>query len=321
MATLTERYVAAVARSLPPGQRTDVERELAASIADMVADRTAQGEPGDAAERAALLELGDPMRLSADFAGRPLYLIGPALYPDYIRLLKLLLAIVLPILGGVVLIGQLIGHGHPGETASNTVLTLLTVGAHICLWTTVVFAAIERSGTRKPATDWTPDDLPDVATGGVVKIGDTIVAAVLTLGLAAYLVWQQFRSPFSDAEGAPIPALDPALWSFWLPFLVAVLVANTALEFLRYRARGWSCGFFAAHAVLSLAFAGPVVWLLLRDALINPAFAERLDISPDAPASIAVILVIAVVVITVWDLVDSARKVPLDTRARRGNGA
>jgi hypothetical protein len=72
MATLTQRHVAAVACGVPEDQRSDVERDTAAAIADLTEARLAAGEEPDAAERAALLELGDPVRLAAAYSSRPL---------------------------------------------------------------------------------------------------------------------------------------------------------------------------------------------------------------------------------------------------------
>ena len=76
-ASLTDRYVAAALKGVQTDQREDVAAELRGSIADAVEVRTSQGESPDTAERAVLLELGDPTRLAAEYSGRPLYLIGP----------------------------------------------------------------------------------------------------------------------------------------------------------------------------------------------------------------------------------------------------
>src|SRR4051794_38396607 len=95
--TLTDRYVAATLRSVPEKQRPELDKELRASIADAIDDRIEAGSKPEAAEREVLIELGDPIRLAAGYADRPLYLIGPALFPDYTRLLKLLVGIVVPI--------------------------------------------------------------------------------------------------------------------------------------------------------------------------------------------------------------------------------
>ena len=58
--TLTDRYVWAVLKGLPEAKRTDIDRELRASIADDVDARVESGEDAAAAEHAVLLELGEP---------------------------------------------------------------------------------------------------------------------------------------------------------------------------------------------------------------------------------------------------------------------
>src|SRR5690606_21615629 len=92
--TLTDRYIAATVRSLPPQLQAEVRDELRASIADAVDARTEQGEPLEAAGRAVLSELGDPSILAAGYADRPLHLIGPKYFLTWWRLLKVLVAIV-----------------------------------------------------------------------------------------------------------------------------------------------------------------------------------------------------------------------------------
>lgn len=330
MATLTERYIAVVSRGVPEAQRADVERELAAAIADIVDSRVEAGEEPVRAERSALSEFGDPMRLAADYAGRPLHLIGPAFYPDYLRLLRLLFSIVLPLVMVAVALGTLAAGGDAGETASNTVLTGLNTAGQIFFWTTVSFALIERGsgGAARPPAPWNPDRLPEAPPSGPARLGDTIVSILLGAGMAGFIVWQQFRSPFTDADGGPVALFDPALWSFWLPYFVAVLLAGIALEAIRYRAGGWSWPLFAVNAVLDIAFAVPAVWLLLSGSLLNPAFTELLAWWPTAGDSVTAVSAVAVAAVTAWDLVDTAVKTPRDQRAlaaaraaRAGNAA
>lgn len=100
--SVTERYVAATARHVEESQRADLEQELRATIEDMIGGRLQAGTPDrDTAEREVLVELGDPIRLAASYSGRPLHLLGPAVYPAWRRLVILLLATVVPLAGAV----------------------------------------------------------------------------------------------------------------------------------------------------------------------------------------------------------------------------
>ena len=76
-ATLTDRYVDAAMRTVPEAQRADLAAELRASIDDQIEARIEQGEQQGDAERAVLIELGDPDRLAAQYTDRPLWLVGP----------------------------------------------------------------------------------------------------------------------------------------------------------------------------------------------------------------------------------------------------
>lgn len=104
--TLTERYIAATVKTLPPTAQDDVRAEPEASIADAVEARVEQGEEREKAERVVLVELGDPAVLAAGYADRPLHPIGPRYYLTWWRLLKLLLIIVPACVVGAVALGQ-----------------------------------------------------------------------------------------------------------------------------------------------------------------------------------------------------------------------
>ncbi|WP_394297053.1 HAAS signaling domain-containing protein [Nocardiopsis valliformis] len=82
---------------LPRRQRGDIEAELRALVADGVEDRGKTGADPVTAEREVLTELGAPRRLASGYADRPLFLIGPDLYLDYVRVLKALLSTLVPL--------------------------------------------------------------------------------------------------------------------------------------------------------------------------------------------------------------------------------
>ena len=82
--TLTDRYIAVTLNRVPPKARPDIERELRAAIADDMDARIELGEAPDAAEYAAVKELGSPTVLATRYSGRSGGLIGPELYPSYL---------------------------------------------------------------------------------------------------------------------------------------------------------------------------------------------------------------------------------------------
>ena len=317
MSTLTNRYIAAVSRAVPESQRRDVEAEVAAAIADLTEARLDTGVGPEDAEHGVLLELGDPMRLAADYSNRPLHLIGPDHFPTYVRLLKVLAATVLPIATLAVITAKLLTGADAGQVAAAAVTTLLELAMQLAFWVTVVFAVIERSpGTTAMHPKWDPSMLPD-SPSGRARLGDTVVSVLLALGVAAYLPWQHFRSPFTSGDGSPIPTLDPGLWRSWIPVLLAAMLAMAVLEILRYRAGGWSVKFVSLNAALNLLFAVPVIWLAAAGSLLEPAFVQRLVDAGWANADLQLNATIIVVTagVVLWDVVDSLRKLPGDAAA------
>ena len=77
---LTERYLRAAITGLPASTQEDLRTELTALIMDATEARIDQGEEPSQAEWAVLTQLGDPALLAAEYADRPLHLIGPGYY-------------------------------------------------------------------------------------------------------------------------------------------------------------------------------------------------------------------------------------------------
>lgn len=324
--TLTDRYVWAVLKSLPESKRVDIDRELRGSIADDVDARVASGEDPTAAERAVLLELGEPGALARSYTGRVAALIGPDLYPAYVGLLKMLYAGVLPIVTIVHLVVQAFAGTEPGGLIGGTVAIVFSLVVHLGFWTTLVFAIAERAGTSMknvPTLDdgpFDPERLPSIATDTGASRSD-LIASLVFLGLIPIaLVWQQFSSVFEDADGRPIPVVDPDLWSFWLPYFLVLTAASLVFAIVLYRRGGWTWPLVVVNAVLTIATTAPLVWLLATGNLLNEPFLDRLGwtdyFAAGAPGATA--SSIALVAIGLWAIADGAWKtVRAERLARR----
>ncbi|MEV0718105.1 permease prefix domain 1-containing protein, partial [Asanoa sp. NPDC050611] len=301
MSSLTDRYLAATLGAVPAARRDEIATELRGSIEDMIDGKQAAGADATAAEREVLTELGDPAALAASYANRRLQLIGPTYYLVWERLLKLLLAFVPATVGIVVgLIAAIDGDG--GDAVGKGIGTAIEVAVHVAFWTTLGFAVLERTNTRLNLPQWSVDQLREDRALGERQIGlADCVASVAFLALAiAYLPLQHFHSWVTDADGGNLPIIDPALWSFWLPFLIAVLVADVVVEIVKYRVGGWNWPLVAVNAVLSAAFAVPVIWLLQTDRLFNADFVARFEwlSKPDNLDTVATVSVVVTVVVT-----------------------
>lgn len=318
-ATLTDRYVHAVLRALAPQQRDGIERELRATIADDIDARVESGAATTDAERAALRDLGHPARLAAGYANRSLTLIGPALYVDYIRLLKLLLAIVLPVAALGIGVANVIDGAGVGEIIGAVVGTTLSIGVHLCFWVTLVFAVLERTGVKAPLTEFDPDTLPDLPGPGRVGWTEMFFSVSFLALFAVAIVLQQFLSVFEDAAGRPIPVLEPALWSFWVPWFLGVILLEMVFAVVLSRTGRWTWPLAIANIVLGAAFTIPGVWLLIEGRLFDDAYFAEFGgeawIQPGAPT--VVISALVVIGFAVWDAVDGIVKT---TRADRDAG-
>ncbi|WP_431914393.1 permease prefix domain 1-containing protein [Micromonospora carbonacea] len=297
MSSLTDRYLAATLRAVPAPRRAEIADELRASIADMIDGRTDAGQDRETAEREVLTELGNPERLAARYADHRLQLIGPTYYLAWRRLLRLLLATVPIAIGALVAVLDAVDGGSVGSAIGVGGTTGIEVVVQVAFWVTLTFAVVERLSLPVRLPRWTVDQLPeDRPAGRAAPLADTAVSIAALVLLIAFLPWQHFRSWVRDDAGDHIPVLDPALWRFWLPALIALLVAEIALQVARHRAGRWTWPLVATKVTLDLAFAVPVAWLVLTDRLLNPEFVQRVDWLRDG-ANLDVVYTIALVAV------------------------
>ncbi|HET7820233.1 MAG TPA: permease prefix domain 1-containing protein [Ornithinibacter sp.] len=314
--SLTDRYVTATVRDLDDEQRAEVERELRTTIEDMIDGRLEAGAPSrPEAERAVLAELGDPVRLAAGYTGRPLYLIGPRVYPQWRRVMTVLLSTLVPLVTAVNLVVRLFVDDVAAEGVGPAVVAALWVGfmvaVNVVFWVTVVFALAERGKVGAGVElEWDPDQLPDDDGAGRVGLGETVASVGFLVAAGLAVVWQQTSSPVTSG-GDPVPVLDPALWSGALPWLLLVLAAQAVVAVIAYRRGRWSTGLAAASIALDLAFALPVLLLLRAGGLFNPVFVEVLVEGgwADAERDLTVGTALGVVVVLVWSVVETLRNV------------
>jgi hypothetical protein len=313
MTNLIDRYVWAVATNLPQGMRDDVARELRATIADMTDDRA--GTMPDPT-REVLEELGDPVLLARSYDGTTRYLIGPPFYDIYVKLLRTLSAVVLPLVLVANLVVELWDPDRPVmpgimDAVGHTAMAAM----HIFVWSTLSFVVLERSGlsgeelTGHKDRGWGPDQLPEVPTVRQISLGDTLVGVCLLVASMAWLPWQHFRSPF-ERDGEPVPLLAPDLWSFWIPVFVALLAVNIAMDVWAHRVGRWTLAVTVSNTVLNLVFIAFFVALFGTQQVLNPDFAAAMrsagnDWDGDV---IGMLVLFGALTVCVWDGVDGIRK-------------
>lgn len=305
-ATLTDRYVMAMLRGVPGKQRPDLERELRASIADAIDDRLRDGADAESAEAQVLAELGDPARLAARYTDRPLHLIGPELYLDYVRVLKALLSAVLPVLFVAAGIVRFLDGAPIGQVVGDAVVAVLVTAMHIAFWVTAVFAVVGRSPSlrAKVRMKWDVSALPELPAHRVDLTG-LIGGAVVTTLLACLLVLSQTVGPLTGADGEPIGVIAPALWESGALYLaIFFAAARIGFDLLGYYV-GWGVPQAVANTVLGVLFIVPVGWLGAEGLLLNEAFFAAVGWPR---AVISNVIVIALVLMGLADSAEGFRR-------------
>lgn len=293
MSTLTARYVHATLRAVPESRRDDIGAELRASINDMIDARVADGEPDEVAERAVLTELGEPGRLASAYTGSPLHLIGPRYFLVWKRLMLNLLAWVPAIVAVVVVVIKLLEEAETSDVIGAAISATFTTAIQIALWTTLVFAILERVDVEDGIQEWTVDNLAEVPGERAVSLGDAVGGAAFIVLMMVALVGQHFRSWIEGPDGEDVPILNPDLWSGWLPFLLGALVVSLLIELWKYRLGRWTWPIAWTTIAASSAFALPVAWLADRDELISPEVRDLIGVAPNNVIVIGALLILA----------------------------
>lgn len=324
MTTLTERYLEVALRGFPDRQRPDVEGELRSSIADAVEDRVAAGEDRAAAERAVLEGLGNPAHLAAAYTGRPMYLIGPDLYPVFTHVLPRLLGVVVPVVALVLFVLDLVAGRSYASAIGAGIVGALMVGVQVAFWTTLTFVFLERAEAARDARSeiaratgrWTVDMLPEPSADRI-SAGDTVGEVITTLISIGGLLFLANLSTVTDDAGRAIPVFDPALTTFWFPVLIGILAVLAALQVLVFVVGRWTLPLAIVHGALQVVFAVPIVVLALNGTLVNPAFADAIGWPPLAERDGPVMLSVAAVttIVGAWEIVAAFRHARRSSRA------
>jgi hypothetical protein len=319
VSTLTDRYVWAVLREVPESQRPELEPEIRALVADAIEARAGREADATARERAALLELGEPDFLAARYADKTMYLIGPRLFPEWRRLLTMLVPLVSVIVGIVAGAAGFIDGRDPVGAVVGGITAGVMVAIQTVFWITLVFAVIERAGSQVPSPlpAWSPDHLPELPVAHRVGIAEAAASIAVSAFAAAALIWQQALPPVV-IDGTAFTIFNPALWSFWLPYFLVVLILQGVHQLALYLRGRWTWGFAVVNAALNVAFAVPAIWLLQTDQLINADLAAKLNAVGGGQwfGPTMSIAAIVVAIVTAIDSVDGLRKAWQNARPR-----
>jgi hypothetical protein len=273
---MMQRYIFVATRRLPEGQRDDVARELRATIDDITADLS-RGKPVSETHVAAALEqLGDPQLLADRYAGSGRYLIGPAWYGTYLKILKRILSIALPAFALVTLVVNLSADpADVGDAIGRAVGGAVDVGLQVLFWVTVVFAGLEHaephpqeaSGKRRA---WTVDQLPKLPGPRQISTSEALTDIVADL-TAAGLIAVPFLAAWLRGDADFVPLLNPGLWRGWLPGILIILVLSLVHDVFKLRIGNWTPALTGTNVILGLASIAFLAALVMTQEVINPA--------------------------------------------------
>lgn len=250
---LIDKYVTEVGKHLPLIKgREDIEKELKSTLEDMLEDRVEQaGRASDEAMEIELLkEYGPPQKVASTYNPHP-YLIGPRMFPLFLMVLKIVIAVVVTVLlviAGIraVTVSPMMGAEFMevlGSGFGNALSAAIAAFGNVVL----VFAILERVLPEKEIggfdseEGWDPTSLAKEPDPDTVKRGDLIVEIVFTLIGLAILNGVFNVSIFTEE------------FRRYLPWINGIFLAEIALDVYLLRSAVWTTLTRAAKIVIEAA--------------------------------------------------------------------
>ncbi|MGA8089839.1 MAG: hypothetical protein WCA10_21385 [Terracidiphilus sp.] len=229
---LLDRYLQAVRKYLPVRRQDDIIAELRANMESQIEDKESElNRPLTQGEMEDLLrEMGPPLLVASRYQPQQC-LIGPALFPAYLYVLRIATVVVLIVYSiTVVAIIPLIASSATG--VAESLMRIPGVLIMTAAWVTLAFAALEFFAARYPEKfpttiqyDWSPSSLPALQqTPSNAGKPRTFVRAVAEVVMGFLLLaWLLLlpRYPFLVmGPGAVVLqvvpfALAPVWWTFY----------------------------------------------------------------------------------------------------------
>jgi hypothetical protein len=283
MNNLIERYVYDVVRRLPELSRTEVEKELKANIADMLPENPSQ----EAVEKT-LASLGAPAKLAEQYRTKPRYLISPAVFDEYLTVLKLVIAILAVVLIVIKLFSDVLNtpnNGNYGQLISailggvfESLFSAITTGF---LWVTLGFALMDYFNVSK-SRPWSVKDLPEIPPKEAIKISrvETVIGMVFSAFFLVLMIrYQSFFGWYkSGPDGFSLPLFNSDAVSRYIPYLAMLTALSWIVGAMKFFYARWN------YIVAAFAGLGSILWtaasiLFLKGAdTFNPAFIHQLGL-------------------------------------------
>lgn len=328
---LIDRYVYAVTEQLPEDMKEDVSKELRSNIEDMLPeDYTVEDV------KAALEQLGNPWKIAEEYQPKQRYLIGPALYSQYIKLLKLVVGIVMTIVAAITAFDWVITPPSEGDDPSSfaemlveAIATVANGGLQAALWVTLIFVAIERGwfgitstkGLAITDDSWSVKDLPSlpVQSTKISRTGTVIAMIAALLGTAIIYFRPEligFYVRGDDGVYTIYSLLEAERLQLYIPFILVLVLIQMILFVWKYIVQYWNTRLWTVYTLASVLIGILLIIMVNDTALFQESF--FIDVAQLFDASLSSVLkqremierviVVSIVIITLWDAVDSYMK-------------
>jgi hypothetical protein len=257
---LINLYAHEVGRRLPEEQRQDIEKEIRTLVEDTLEDdRRKTGHPIDEAMTVEVLKrLGRPEKMAAGYIP-PRYLIGPELYPAFVKTLGMVLGIT--VVAAAILQGIALGMAGASMTAGEVIVQAIGGifnAAFIAAGVVVIlFAVMQYTGAARLSQEekeWDPRTLRLAPDNRRVSITGAVVMVVLNILLLVvlnlYPQWLGF-STVRDGAWVHAPIFSETFFSY-LPWLSGLLVVDTLMYVWLLVKGHWSDGAIWVGVTLEL---------------------------------------------------------------------
>jgi hypothetical protein len=327
---LFERYLQAVRKYLPWQRQDDIVAELRANLEAQREEREAElGRPLTEGEMIDWLkELGPPLEMAARYQP-PRYLIGPAIFPMYVHILRLV-AMWMSIVYAISVVIRVIVESHTPEWVAGRIIEYPELLMTACAWVTLVFVTFEYISVHYPekcpdflasGPCWSPTSLPPLEKEPPVGIKPRSLSGAIAEFIVQFclLVWLLLIPHY------PVVLLGPGagflehsavrLTNISVVFFWAIVVFNLiqlAWQAFNFMRGNWRFQSRVQHLVTKGLGIVPVIILAFapghRYIELNPANADRLPASFDFAAInhglfAGLMAVLAIVVLQfAWDV-------------------
>ena len=286
---IINKYVYDVIRRLPKKEQDEVESELKANIYDMLSEH-----PSESEVKTILQELGHPSQLAEQYRQNPKYLISPAMYDQYIRILKW----ILPLVAGIMItLGAILGCLDALVSSSdmeiknivkNTIKESISLGIRMgisgvfqaLVWTTVGFVIAQKSGYQeKLIKEWDIENIPEIPENDkdkislpeiITEMALSIIFNVIGILICSGIIPITFSFTLNKTFVKEI--FSSNFLQICIPILVIILLFSIFEHIIKLIYRRWCTSVFVGVVINNIVSTCSFIYLLTRPNIFSEEF-------------------------------------------------